>query len=130
MTSNIEKISTIASTLIGKHVTVHDKPRFGHKDSILLVESGICTEVIAYFGAHGNTIVNFTVDELKAEIRYPRGGHTEMLWEGRNTDYQFPLDKLTRATCNTYHGRAIIMFDAPFSDFVAGSTWMYFRPRG
>ncbi|HEX8389923.1 MAG TPA: hypothetical protein VF597_00695 [Candidatus Saccharimonadales bacterium] len=130
MTSNIEKISNIASILIGKHVTVQDRPQIGFKDNIHLVEAGICTEVIAYFNERGNTIVNFAVDELKTEIRYPRGGHVDVVREGWNTDYQFPLDKLTRATANSYHGRAIVMFDAPSSDFLAGSTWMYFRPRG
>ncbi|AHB42423.1 hypothetical protein RAAC3_TM7C00001G0577 [Candidatus Saccharibacteria bacterium RAAC3_TM7_1] len=129
MTSNIEKISNIANTLIGKHVTVHNKPHLGLKDSVLLVESGICTEVIAYFNERGNTIVNFAVDELKTELRYPRGGHVEVIREGWNTDYQFPLDKLTRATANSYPGRAIVMFDAPSSDYLAGSTWMYFRTR-
>lgn len=129
MTSNIEKISNIASMLIGKHVTVHDKPQLGRKDSILLVESGICTEVIAYFNEHGNTVIDFAVGELKTELRYPRGGHVEVVREGWNTDYQFPLDKLIHATCNSYHGRAIVMFDAPSSEYLAGSTWMYFKPR-
>ena len=130
MTSNIEKISNIASMLVGKHVTVHNKPQLGHKDSVLLVESGICTDVIAYFNACGTTTMNLVVDELKTEIRYPRGGHVEVIREGWNTDFQFPLDKLTRATCNSYHGRAIVMFDAPSSEYLAGSTWMNFKPRG
>lgn len=130
MTSNIEKISNIASILIGKHVTVQDRPQIGFTDNVRLVENGICTEVIAYFSERGNTIVNFAVDELRTEIRYPRGGHVEVVREGWNTDYQFPLDKLTRATANIHNGRAIVMFDAPSSDFLAGSTWMYFRPRG
>lgn len=130
MTSNIEKISSIASMLIGKHVTVHNKPRLKTEDSVLLVESGICTGVYVFYGARGNMIVNFAVDELKAEIRYPRNGRVETVWEGRNTDYEFPLDKLTRAMGNSYHGRAIVMFDAPSSDFLVGSTWMSFKPRG
>ena len=130
MTSNIDRINRVANVLVDKCITVYNKPKLKTEDSVLLVESGICTGIFVYYGARGNVTVNIEVEELRTEIRYPRHSHREIISEGRNTVYSLPLDKLENAGANAYHGRGWLNFDAPSSEFLAGSTTMYFRPRG
>lgn len=128
MTSNITHITDTAHRLVGKHVTVNTRPRSGWGNFPHIVESGVCTGLGIVYTSEG-FFVDFTVDELKKKVRYPRGGLVETIIEGMNTDYLFPLDKLTAVHAEPWSLVVRLFFDAPASEFLVGSTVLTFTEQ-